>query len=179
MTEQPWTPPARPHRTGLKHAGLRVAVLQGSLLLVLGGQLLLDRLLQPRGWARSAPVDPELPIRGRYVTLQLQVPAARLSSASTRVGLQVVNGRLQAVAAEAAGRVGEAQPAQLRPGPQGMEAVLQRPLAFFLPPDVADPSQRPADDPLWVEVTLPRQGPPRPLQLGVERQGRLEPLRLR
>lgn len=57
--------------------------------------------------------------------------------------------------------------------------MLQRPLAFFLPPDVADPSQRPADDPLWVEVTLPRQGPPRPLQLGVERQGRLEPLRLR
>lgn len=57
--------------------------------------------------------------------------------------------------------------------------MLQRPLAFFLPPDVADPSQRPADDPLWVEVTLPRQGPPRPHQLGVERQGRLEPLRLR
>ena len=63
-----------------RRAGLTVAALQGSLLLLVAGQLLLDRLLEPHGWARSAPVDPELPIRGRYVTLQLQVPAAAVAS---------------------------------------------------------------------------------------------------
>lgn len=32
-----------------RRAGLTVAALQGSLLLLVGGQLLLDRLLEPHG----------------------------------------------------------------------------------------------------------------------------------
>lgn len=44
--------------------GLLVALLQGGLLLSLGGQLLLDRATLPRGWMLSEPVDPHLPIRG-------------------------------------------------------------------------------------------------------------------
>lgn len=162
-----------------RRAGLTVAALQGSLLLLLAGQLLLDRLLEPHGWARSAPVDPELPIRGRYVTLQLQVPAAAVDSGSTSVGLTVTNGHLQAVPAGDRRQVGEAQPAWIRQGSHGPEAVLHRPLAFFLPPDVPDPSRRPRGETLWVEVTLPPQGPPRPIHLGLERQGRLQPLQLR
>ncbi|MCZ6514734.1 MAG: hypothetical protein O6850_02600 [Acidobacteria bacterium] len=31
---------------------------------------------------------------------------------------------------------------------------------------------------LWAEVTLPRQGPPRPIRLGVKKEGLLTPLDL-
>jgi hypothetical protein len=34
-------------------------------------------------------------------------------------------------------------------------------------------AQRPE---LWVEVTIPRSGPPRPIRLGLKKDGRLEPL---
>ncbi|MFM7313166.1 MAG: hypothetical protein ACKO0M_08375, partial [Cyanobium sp.] len=64
-----------------RRAGLVVALLQGGLLLSLGGVMLSDRLRLPRAWVRTVPVDPELPIRGRYVSLRLLVPAPQLASA--------------------------------------------------------------------------------------------------
>lgn len=51
-------------------------------------------------------------------------------------------------------------------------------LAFFIPERVPDPSLRAAGEELWVEVTLPRKGPLRPIRLGVKRDGRLELLKL-
>ena len=64
--------------------GLLLALLQGGLLLSLGGQLLLDRATRPRGWMLSEPVDPHLPIRGRYVNLALLVPAPELPAGQSR-----------------------------------------------------------------------------------------------
>jgi hypothetical protein len=52
-------------------------------------------------------------------------------------------------------------------------------LAFFIPEHVADPSRRPAGEELWVEVTVPRRGSPRPIRLGVKKDGVLTPLALR
>jgi hypothetical protein len=57
-----------------------------------------------------------------------------------------------------------------------MEAVLLEPLAFFLPQAAADPSQGPGQAPLWVEVTLPQRGAPRPIRLGRQRKGAMVPL---
>ena len=54
---------------------------------------------------------------------------------------------------------------------------LRIPSISSLPEHSADPSRRAPGETLWAEVTLPRQGPPRPLRLGVERQpGPIEPL---
>ena len=39
-------------------------------------------------------------------------------------------------------------------------AVLEQPVAFFIPEHVPDPSRRGLGEELWVEVTLPRKGPP-------------------
>ena len=55
-------------------------------------------------------------------------------------------------------------------------AQVDPPLAFFIPEHVSDPSIRPAGEELWVEVTLPKQGPPRPIRLGVKKDGVLTPL---
>ena len=56
---------------------------------------------------------------------------------------------------------------------------LSDPLAYFIPEHVQDPSVRPADEKLWVEVTVPPKGPPRPIQLGVKKDGTLTPLQVR
>lgn len=53
---------------------LIVAVLQVALVAGLGAKLLVDRARYPRVWVETAPVDPDLPIRGRYVRLQLRAP---------------------------------------------------------------------------------------------------------
>jgi len=58
-------------------------------------------------------------------------------------------------------------------------AMLQEPVAYFIPEHVADPSRRPVGEELWVEVTLPRHGGPRPIRLGVKKNGELEPLDVR
>jgi hypothetical protein len=74
---------------------------------------------------------------------------------------------------------GNPRPARLVNGPAGAVARLTQPLAFFLPPDVNDPSRRPAGEELWAEVSLPALGAPRPIRLGVKRGERIEPLSLR
>jgi hypothetical protein len=155
--------------------GLLLAALQVGLLGAVAGWMRIEEATQPRGWARTAPSDPDLPIRGRYVAFVLQVPAPALSPSTTRVNLRVRDGR---VIAAPVGQVGgNPQIVVLRNGARGAIAELEHPLAFFIPEHSADPSRRRSGETLWAEVTLPRQGPPRPLRLGVERQpGRIEPL---
>lgn len=159
--------------------GLLLLALQTALLLSLTGRLLLDRALLPRGWARTAPVDPELPIRGRYVSLQLEVPlegaqgeaaagaTGRNRLVDTRVRLRVRGERVvgEPLAAGAQGQGPGVGATRIGGG----LARLQTPLAFFLPEHVRDPSQRPAGEELWAEVSLPEQGAPRPIRLGVRR----------
>jgi hypothetical protein len=50
------------------------------------------------------------------------------------------------------------------------------PVAFFLPEHAVDPSVRRAGEELWVEVTVPKRGPPRPIQLAVKRGESFTPL---
>lgn len=170
-------------RPSPRAAGWLVAGFQAVLLLGVGGQLLLERALSPRGWARTEPVDPSLPIRGRYVTLRLVLPATDLPPScpltrwqSRPVDLEVRGDR---VVARGVGIGENPRAARLTAGPGGMEARLGQPLAFFLPPGVPDPSRRPAGEELWAEVSLPPQGAPRPIRLGVKRGDRIEPLPLR
>jgi hypothetical protein len=54
--------------------------------------------------------------------------------------------------------------------------VLSEPVAFFIPEHAKDPSIRAAGEELWVEVSVPRKGPPRPIRLGVKKDGVLTPL---
>lgn len=51
--------------------GLILAGIQCLMVLSLTGKLLYDRASCPRVWVRTARWDPNLPIRGRYLALQL------------------------------------------------------------------------------------------------------------
>ena len=169
-------PVARPLRFSLGRRGLLLGALQGALLLSLAGTLLLERWQRPRAWGLVTPMDPQLPIRGRYLNLQLVVPAPDLDpKAPPGVRLVAQSGRLLAQDANRPADT-DLQAARLEEGPQGRVAVLLEPLAFFLPPEAPDPSRSTGDGPLWAEVTLPQQGPPRPIRLGRQRNGVIVPL---
>jgi len=49
--------------------GLILAGVQTLMVLSVGGKMLLDRATLPRLWVRVAPYDPNVPLRGRYVSL--------------------------------------------------------------------------------------------------------------
>jgi hypothetical protein len=162
-----------------RRAGLTLLLIHLALVGAVGAKLLADRARLPRAWARTVPYDPDLPIRGRYVRLRLEVPLdGRLPDATTgdvrRVSLLVRGDRLAGVADERGASV-----VRLESDGEGARALLQEPVAYFIPEHVPDPSVRSPGEELWAEVTLPRRGGPRPIRLGVRRGGVLSPLELR
>ena len=157
--------------------GLIVALLHLLIVSSLGAKLLVDRATRPRAWARTMPFDPDLPLRGRYVRLRVEGRAGdgwETSTGSAAVSLSVRDGLLELVPASSdTGLTGH-----LFPGGGPRTAVLDQPVAYFIPEHVPDPSQRPPGEELWVEVTLPRHGGPRPIRLAVKKDGVLTPLPL-
>lgn len=159
---------------------LVIALVQVALVSAVGGKLLYDRRTLPSVWAPTTGVDPMLPIRGRYVSLNLvvepdlaTVPVDLPEGLPAAVTLSVEDGALRATFTEAAAWDaidGSSIAAQRRDTPEGAEWTLMEPIAFFLPESAPDPSRLQAGEILWAEVTVPRNGPPRPLRLEVRRQ---------
>jgi hypothetical protein len=162
--------------TQTRGKGLLVAALHVAIVASLGAKLLVDRATRPRVWARAAPVDPSLPIRGRYVRLGIEaVPSSDLRSRESQmvpIALSVRDGRLVAAPATGSSKL-TARPVE-RAGEHVV--VLNEPLAYFIPEHAVDPSRRAPGEELWVEVTIPRAGAPRPIRLGVKKDGVLTPL---
>lgn len=172
----------------IRFKGLLVAVLNVGLVLSLGAKLLYDRATRPRVWALVAPYDPNLPIRGRYVSLQLVVEPRGFKESKPGPGWQPP----QSVALRVEGDrlVAEANPPEREFTPTGLHvrfvqrqgrklALLDRPVAYFIPEHAPDPSRRLPGEELWVEVTIPKKGPPRPIRLGVKKgDGPIVPLEL-
>ena len=151
--------------------GVLLGVVHVLLVAGVGGRLLLDRWRYPRVWARAAAFDPELPVRGRYVRLRVEVRQEPRALPGGPAALTVEGDEL--VARSAARDEG----VRVVRGRNGT-ATLAEPVAYFIPEDALDPTQRAAGEELWVELTVPRVGPPRPLRLGVKQAGSLVPLDL-
>lgn len=160
--------------------GLIVGASQVLLVSSVGAKFLYDRANYPRAWVETAPFDPYLPLRGRYVNIALLVDAEREESsvesdsgpAMYLARLELRAGRLVAVEDEENGR----HWATSRNCGKRNCWQLSAPLAFFIPEHEVDPSRRPEGEALWVEVTLPPTGAPRPLRLGVKKGDELKPL---
>jgi hypothetical protein len=157
--------------------GLVIAAVHVGLVASLGAKLLYHRATLPRVWALTTPHDPNLPIRGRYVSLQLLVEPRGVReskpgsvSQSPPINLGVEGDRL---VAEATARPEDYDPSDLhlrfidRRGEK--LAVLAEPVAFFIPEHIPDPSRRQEGEELWAEVTIPKKGLPRPIRLGVKK----------
>ncbi|OQX08280.1 MAG: hypothetical protein BWK76_23760 [Desulfobulbaceae bacterium A2] len=169
--------------------GLLIAVVHLALVSSLGAKLLHDRASRPRVWTQTVPFDPNLPLRGRYVRLQLVVeprgitddpeqknqpyhPVIVLAEEGRLVATALPDTRHGAVAADQRLRFIQRQDTRL--------AVLNAPVAFFISEHVPDPSRTKVGEELWAEVTIPAKGPPRPIRLGLKKgDGPIVPLSLR
>jgi hypothetical protein len=158
--------------------GLVVAAIQVALVASVGAKLLVDRNTRPRIWVRTAPIDPNLPIRGRYVRLRIEAtPSSDLmfpNQYMVRTLLSVKDGRLVASPDPADSSSVYVQPVT-RAGGEPV-VILAEPVAYFIPEHAVDPSRGSAGEELWTEVTIPRAGAPRPIRLGVKKDGVLTPL---
>ncbi len=170
------------------YKGLLLAFLQIGIVSTLGAKLLYDRAHRPRVWVKSAIYDPNLPIRGKYLALNIEVPAEGFASSmrylTNRSGSQsyeffspnrcdlVLRGnQLVAVANEQ----GEFW-ANVSRRNQAVVAVISGETAYFLPEHENGPVLHGRGEELWIEATVPRKGPPRPIRLGIKKDGVIAPL---
>jgi hypothetical protein len=159
----------------LSTRGLALALIQLLIVAGIGGKLLVDRARLPRVWVEAAGYDPNLPIRGRYVSLSIGAePGGDPPNAGFvfPVRLEVADRHLVAVPADD-GAVHVTR-AGLRGGAE--EWRILEPVLYFIPEHAADPLHRSPGEKLWIELSVPDDAAPRPIRLGVNRGGVVEAL---
>ncbi len=183
----------------MKPAKVSIALLVLQLVIVasVGAQYLYQRWKCPRAWARAvAPVSISA-VSGHYLNLQLVVdgcqstlPSAKAAEFPRDVNGAAVQGRyglragslfraelkVQEKRLVAINAVGDetGRKGQLVMAANGTPCdlmLLDRPVPFYNAENVIDPSQLRPGQELWMEVTVPSAGPPRPLQLAMKDNG--------
>lgn len=175
----------------MRIAGVSVTVLAVQLTLVsmIGVKYAWERARCPRVWTRASQYDPNLPMRGRYLSMQLEVDGCRSTLDSAKdaqfvrdqggvpqggrfaaaVGtyfpatLTVEKGRLLAIRIARTEEASKGLTVWARPGTPCDRMTLWQPVDFYLPEHAQNPMA--AGSELWVEVTVPPAGSPRPIQL--------------
>src|SRR5207247_10916041 len=66
----------------LSRKGIILAALQLAIVASLAAKYAIDRARFPRVWAQTVAYDPDLPIRGRYLSVRLRVDADRVYGVS-------------------------------------------------------------------------------------------------
>jgi len=153
------------------YRGILTGALQCLIVLSVAGKYAVDRATLPRVWVKaSAPIDPSLWLRGRYLSLSLQVEIPEGDRDYYQsVRLHAEGGRL-IVTPEPNGHGLTVSRIRRQPW------TLTQPVAFYLPEHAAGPSRLKPGEELWVEVSVPHNGPPRPLRLAIRKGGNLMPL---
>lgn len=189
----------RPSKTSLA-----LLVLQLALVSTVGARYLYQRWQSPRVWARVAADDSLLAMHGRYLRLQVRVNgcqstlplASQASFPRNRDGtprgksfsviarkfvefpakLKVENNRLVAIRIPVADGHPLGVWVRASPGMPCDSFLIDEPLNFYLAGRSASPLPLQPGQELWIEVTVPPQGPPRPLQLALKQDDVWKPL---
>jgi len=190
-------------RATISAASMAVLVVQLALVSTVAAKYLYQRWRCPRVWARTVSYDPEMPMRGRYIAAQLIVdgcqstlPSAKAAQfprdvngavkpgpfvmrpvpVSFRANLKVADNKLIAVQVEGdeSGRTGEEVSAV--PGAPCDQMRLDAPVNYYISDSARSPLPLKGGQELWIEVTVPPKGPPRPLQLALKDNGVWRPL---
>ncbi len=179
-----------------RRAGLILLIVQLLIVLSVAGKYLYERRFCPRVWTRAMQVDPYLPLRGRYLALQLMIDACSLpkepqyyrpggrpylgsltSGWSWPVVPEGVNGRLGARLASPKSEKGPSQEIFLEEHAPCNQVPFSRGELYFIPDTARPPFPLKPGQQLWVEVTLPPSGPPRPIQLAISDASGFHPLK--
>jgi len=173
-------------------AGLILVFVQAVLVLSVAGKYLYERQTRPRVWTRATQFDPSLPLRGRYLSLQLIVNACGLPRDAEHT-IQVYSGghpfwQWHVSLTVANGKLVPRLEKPWSPRPGGIltlfadracdRATLSNEEMLFIPDRAQLPFPLPPGQELWVEVTLPPSGPPRPIQIALSDRDGFHPLRL-
>jgi len=193
-------------KTSASGASIALLVIQLAIVSSIAAKYLYQRMTSPQVWTRSVVYDPELLMRGRYASLQLLVDGCQstLPSASqaamprdkngVQTGtkysirgqqvvqfaarLQVKDNKLVAIRLPEFESQQGAQMVSASPGFSCEDLRLETPVDFYIPEHAANPTPIRSSQELWVEVTVPPKGPPRPTQLALKENGAWKPLRL-
>ena len=90
--------------------------------------------------------------------------------------LKVQGGKLLAIRVPESESQTGAQMVMAQPGWNCSEMRLETPVDFYIPEHAADPTPVKRGQELWIELTVPPKGPPRPLQLALKENGAWRPL---
>jgi hypothetical protein len=173
-------------------SGLVLVLVQVVVVLSVAGKYLYERQTRPRVWTRATQFDPALPLRGRYLALQLMVDACSLPRDAEHT-IQVYSGgrpfwQWHVTLTSANGKLVPRLEKQWSPRAGGTltlfadkpcdQATLSNEEMLFIPDRVQLPFPLRAGQELWVEVTLPQSGPPRPIQIALSGADGFQPLRM-
>jgi uncharacterized membrane-anchored protein len=188
----------------LARTSMELLVIQLALVSLIAAKYLYQRWTCPTVWTRAAAYDPEMLMRGRYLSLQLTVDGCQstLPSAAQAVFLRDKNGAAGGTTYSINPSRSVEFPAKLKvdgnklvairnpdddnrpsgimvsamPGASCENMRIDAPVDFFIAEHAADPSRLRPGQELWIEVTVPPKGPPRPLQLALKENGAWKPL---
>ena len=190
----------------LRLSGVSVAllILQLALVSSIAAEYLYQRWRCPRVWTRAAAFDPQLPMRGRYLSLQLTVDGCQSTLPSAkeatfprdvnsaikpgpfvlrtqpvyfRANLKVDNNRLVAVRVEGQEDQTSGEEVSAAPGAHCDQMRLESPVDFYIAEHAQSPLPLQPGQELWIEVTVPPKGSPRPLQLALKQGSAWKPLK--
>jgi hypothetical protein len=191
-------------RVSIAGVSLWLLAIQLAVVSSIAAKYLYQRWTCPRAWTLSTAYDPESVLRGRYLSVQVTVdgcestlPSAEQAGMArdkngvptgtnfTIRGEQVVEfparlkvqgGRLIAIRVPESESQTGAQMVMAQPGWNCSQMRLETPVDFYIPEHASDPTPVKRGQELWIELTVPPKGPPRPLQLAMKDNGAWRPL---
>jgi uncharacterized membrane-anchored protein len=183
---------------------IALLVIQLAIVSTVAAKYLYQRATCPRVWTRTAAYDPSLVMRGRYLSLQLNVdgcgstlPSAKdaqfprnmngvpggntfsIRAANTvwfQARIAVKDNKLIAIRVPESDTSTPTQSVAAWSGAACDQMRITQPVDFYIAEHATDPTRLKAGQELWIEVTVPPKGPPRPLQLALKDHGAWEPL---
>jgi uncharacterized membrane-anchored protein len=183
---------------------IALLVIQIAIVSTVALKYLYQRATCPRVWTRTAAYDPSLVMRGRYLSLQLTVdgcsstlPSAKNAQFPRNVNgtpssptfnvnapdavwfqarLSVKDNKLTAIRVPESESSTSTENVSAPSGAPCDQMRLSQPVDFYIAEHANDPTFLKHGQELWIEVTVPPKGPPRPLQLALKDNGAWKPL---
>jgi hypothetical protein len=175
-------------------SAVSVAVLAIQLVIVslIAAKYLYQRATCPHVWTRTAAFEPDLFMRGRYLSLRLTVDGCQAALKDEDhppewnkqvvrfpATLAVRNNALVAFRGPDSWIRPDSLVVFQRSGMPCQSMLLEQPINFYIAEHAESPVPVKQGDELWIEVTIPPKGPPRPTQLALKHQGMWQPLTYR
>jgi hypothetical protein len=183
----------------LSRSSIILLIVQLVIVSSIAAKYLYQRNTCPRVWTTVVTYDPEMIMRGRYLSMQLHVDACNvklppissfqneyeirenfdqhgIASGELDAQIGVRQGKLTVLSLDESRTARNSQLIQLRKKEGCDRAILSTGTEFYLSEHAHSPFPLQKGQEMWVEVTVPPLGPPRPIQLALKQGTTWQPL---